>query len=373
MKVCVTGLRGVPAIMGGVESHCEELYPRLRRLMPEAQIEIIGRRPYAGAEPYDFAGLRVTPLSALPSKYFEALSNTLLAIFYARFKARADLVHIHAIGPGILAPLARLMGMKTVVTHHGKDYQRQKWNRFAKTTLEAGEWLAIKSADRVMVVSDSLTQELAGRFPENSDKLEYVPNGMPTPADFERGDDGATLARFGLECGNYVLAVGRLVPEKGFHDLVAAFELSGAAGKLVIVGAADHADSYSETLMSRASERIVFTGRQDHGALGAFYRNASLFVLPSYHEGLPIVVLEAARFGAPIVASDIPANRDIGLAAVNYFPVGDVMALRDKLAADHSGFGIDAEAISARFDWDQIAQRTAAVYRACAGVAGAVG
>jgi glycosyltransferase involved in cell wall biosynthesis len=369
IKVCIVGLRGVPAIMGGVEAHCEQLYPRLRHLMPEAEFEIIGRRAYTGPEAYEYQGIRVTPLGGVEGKYFEALSHTFVAILYARFKAHADLIHIHAIGPGVLAPLAKLLGMRTVVTHHGKDYLRQKWNRFAKALLAAGEWLSVMAAERTVVVSGTLAQELARRYPARADHIVYVPNGMPASSGREGASeaDEAVLQRFGLAKNSYVLAVGRLVPEKGFHDLIAAFDAAPATLKLVIAGAADHTDRYSQALLAQASERIVFTGFQDHGTLGALYRNAGLFVLPSYHEGLPIVVLEAARYGAPILISDISANLDIGLEPGNYFPVGDVSALRGKLAGGYDGFNVDVEAISRQFDWDLIAQRTAAVYRDCRG------
>lgn len=364
MKVCVAGLRGVPAVMGGVESHCEELYPRLYALMPNAAFEIIGRRAYTGPKAYEFQGVKVTPLASVPGKHFEAFSHTLLAVLYARFSAKADMIHIHGIGPGVLAPLALLLGMKTVVTHHGQDYLRQKWNRLAKAVLAAGEWLSIMSADRLIVVSSSLASDLAARHPGRSGKMTYVPNGMPMATDIDPSAAvPEVLARFGLRPGGYVLAVGRLVPEKGFHDLIAAF--SGLPGdlKLVIAGAADHQDRYSQALLESGGERVIFTGFQDHASLAALYAAAGLFVLPSYHEGLPIVVLEAARYGAPILVSDIAANRDIGLMPQNYFPVGDVRALHEKLSEPFEVYHVDVEAISARFDWDLVAQHTAAVYR----------
>lgn len=367
LKVCVLGLRGVPAIMGGVETHCEELYPRLRRLMPDAEIEIIGRKLYTGAAGYDYQGVRITPLPAARSKHFEALSNSLLGVLHARFRARADLVHVHAIGSGLLTPLARLLGMKAVVTHHGQDYHRQKWSRAAKLALAAGEWIAILTADRVMVVSRSVTEALARRHPRRSPKLEYVPNGMPKPAppNSAPGSGAAVLESFGLAPGGYILAVGRLVPEKGFHDLVAAFKGLDSDLKLVIAGATDHQDRYSEALLRCASDRIVFTGFQGQAALSALYESAAVFVLPSYHEGLPIVVLEAARYGAPILISNIAPNRDIGLPAQNYFRLGDVLELRRRLAGPLDPLRVDAASISAQFDWDVIAARTAAIYRAC--------
>lgn len=365
IKICVTGLRGVPGVMGGVETHCEELYPRLKRLMPDADIEIVGRSPYMGSKAYDFEGVRVTPLHALRHKYFEAISNTLLAVFYARFRARADVLHMHAIGPGLLTPLAKLLGLKAVVTHHGQDYRRQKWNRAAKAVLAAGEWLAAASADRVLIVSQAVRQELAQRHPRRAGKLVYVPNGAPALAESEpgRAADAEVLARFGLAKDGYVLGVGRLVPEKGFHDLLDAFAAAGANLKLVIAGAADHEDDYSQSLLRRAGKAVVFTGFLGRDELGALYRNAAVFVLPSYHEGLPIVVLEAARHGAPLLLSDIAANREIGLDQGNYFPVGDVGALESRLRASFKSLRADPEAIAARFDWDKAASRTAEVYR----------
>ena len=110
-KICVVGLRGVPGVMGGIESHCEQIFPRLKRLSNDYDITIIGRRPYVGDAIYEYEGIRVVPLPAARSKYLEAITNTALAVIYARFRERAQVVHIHGIGPALLGPLARLLGM----------------------------------------------------------------------------------------------------------------------------------------------------------------------------------------------------------------------------------------------------------------------
>ncbi|HEY3148897.1 MAG TPA: glycosyltransferase, partial [Dongiaceae bacterium] len=94
------------------------------------------------------------------------------------------------------------------------------------------------------------------------------------------------------------------------------------------------------------------------------YRNASLFVLPSSHEGLPIAALEAAGMGAPLLLSDIQANRDIDLPAQCYFPVGDVEALRRKLLQPHDTYRIDQRSIADRFDWALVARQTDDLYAA---------
>lgn len=364
-RICVTGLRGIPGVMGGIESHCEQVFPRLKALRSDYDITIIGRRSYIQDQPYEHCGLRVVALPTIKNKYFEAISNTAIAVLYARFVLKSDILHIHGIGPALMGPLARLLGMKVVVTHHGKDFERAKWNRVAKAVLRLGERVATSAGNRVIVVSQSVTEELRRRSPKLAAKVCYIPNGMTEfPAATPGEDDTAILRQFGVEPGRYILAVGRLVPEKGFHDLIAAFKIARPDGKLLIVGKADHDNSYSRSLLRHESDQVVFGGFQTHAVLKALYRRAGLFVLPSTHEGLPISALEAASQNAPILLSDIQPNLDIGLASGNYFPVGDVQALSAKLLADYATYRVNRDDIAARFDWGRISEATERVYAA---------
>jgi glycosyltransferase involved in cell wall biosynthesis len=366
-RVCVVGLRGIPGVMGGIESHCEQVFPRLQALGDEYEITIIGRKPYLPSGAHEYRGVRVVPLPAVKHKYLEAITNTTLAVLYARFALKAQILHIHGIGPALLAPLGRALGMKLVVTHHGQDFERQKWNAIAKAMLRLGERCATAAADRMIVVSKSVTEELRRRHPRLRSRIAYIPNGATEFAHGEgRQDEQAVLAQFGLEPRRYILGVGRLVPEKAFHDLIAAFDGANPACKLAIAGAADHEDDYSRSLLRHASDRIRFCGFQTHDALHVLYRNAALFVLPSTHEGLPIAALEAANLDVPVLLSDIQPNLDIELAAANYFPVGDVDALREKLLGSYETFRVDREAVARRFNWGRVSEATGQVYAALA-------
>jgi glycosyltransferase involved in cell wall biosynthesis len=367
-RICVVGLRGIPGVMGGIESHCEQVFPRLKALSQQYDITIIGRKPYITGAAYEYQGIRVVPLAAAKHKYLEAISNTALAVFYARFVLKAQILHIHGIGPALLAPLVRLLGMKLVVTHHGQDFEREKWNAIAKAALRLGERCATAAANRIIVVSKSVTEELRRRNPGLKARIDYIPNGATEFPDGDaKEDEQSVLARFGLEPGQYILGVGRLVPEKGFHDLIAAFHRANPPCKLVIAGAADHEDAYSRSLLRHADGRICFCGFQTHDVLRVLYRNAALFVLPSTHEGLPIAALEAANLGVPVLLSNIQPNLDIELTSENYFPVGDVDALSRKLLANYETFRVDREAIGRRFNWGRISEATHQVYAALAG------
>jgi glycosyltransferase involved in cell wall biosynthesis len=366
-RVCVVGLRGIPGVMGGIESHCEQIFPRLKALSGQYDITIIGRKPYIAGGAYEYQGIRVVPLPAFRNKYLEAITNTTLGVFYARFVLNAQILHIHGIGPALLGPLARLLGMKLVVTHHGQDFERQKWNAVAKAALRLGERCATTAANRIIVVSKSVTEELRRRNPRVRSRIDYIPNGATEFPDAEaREDERSVLAQFELEPHRYILGVGRLVPEKGFHDLIAAFHRANPPHKLAIAGAADHEDDYSRSLLRHAEDRIRFLGFQSHAVLRVLYRNAALFVLPSTHEGLPIAALEAANLGVPVLLSDIRPNLDIELASENYFSAGDIGALKRKLLADYETFRVDGDAIARRFNWGRVSEATGQVYAALA-------
>ena len=363
MKVCVLGLRGIPDVVGGIETHCQQLLPRLKQIRPADDFVVLSREAYVPPGPYDHDGLKVVPLWHARGRHFEAITNALVAVFHARFKSHCEVVHIHAIGPALVAPLARALGLKVVVTHHGTDYDRAKWNSFAKWVLRMGERCAVRFSDRVIAVSPTLCQSLKQAFPRHASKIFYVPNGASHfDAHPANADMNGVLQRFGLERGNYVISVGRIVPEKGFHDLVEAYGRSGIDAKLVIVGGAEDGDPYFQKLRQNAGKNIVFTGYMGQADLAVLLSDASLFVLPSYHEGLPIAALEAASCGAPILLSDIQPNKDLGLPESNYFRVGDIDDLSENLQRDPDTFRIDLQATIERFDWDVIARQTSDVY-----------
>ena len=118
MKIVVTGTRGIPNILGGVETHCEELFPRIAQ--KGIDITIIRRKSYVHDSLTRYKGVELVDIETPKKKSFEAIIHTFKAIMKAK-SLHADIVHIHAIGPALLTPLARLLGMKVVFTHHGPD------------------------------------------------------------------------------------------------------------------------------------------------------------------------------------------------------------------------------------------------------------
>lgn len=361
--VCVLGLRGIPGIMGGVESHCEELLPRLAQGARTLRFLVIGRRHYAGSRPTIYRNIVVFPVPAPRRQSLETLVSSFLGLLYAR-RVGARAVHIHAVASGLLAPLARLLGMKVMLTVHGADYERAKWGRLARMVLRLGERVGVRHADAVICVAPSLTRSLQKRYPARAARIRYVPNGTaPLEA---HGDAHGLLSRFGLEPRRFLLAVGRIEPGKGFELLIDALRKSGRTEKLLIAGAAQLGAGYAARLMARTDEQVMFAGQLAKGDLAHLYANAALFVLPSYHEGLPICALEAGALGCPLLLSDIPGNRDLGLPADHYFRSGDAMSLAQALRGPFERYAV-TPSMFASFDWDEVSSRTLAIYRSVLG------
>ena len=353
MKICAIGLRGIPDVMGGIESHCQQLYPKM--VKQGAEVTVLARSPYVSQKRYEYEGVEVISVWALRHKLLETFLHTFIAIIYARLFVKPDIVHLHAIGPALFTPLARLLGMKVMVTHHGADYDRQKWSPFAKKVLKFGEKMGITYGNRVLVVGRSLSELLKQSFPKHSDKISFVPNGM-LPTLTGKITPDYLPKDLDIDADSYILTVGRLVPEKGFHDLVDAYKQANVSAKLVIVGDADHEDDYSKTLKRTASSSIIFAGRRSGDELKALYQHASVFVLPSYHEGLPIVALEAISAGSKVLLSDISPNIDIEAPCDSYFKVGNVQELSVKLSTFLSlNLGLDREEFLNKYDWERIA------------------
>jgi len=348
--------------MGGIEAHCEQIYKIIGEKAADFRITVLARSPYVGPGPYTYANCTLKPIWTIKNKVMETALHTLLGVLQARFGERCDLLHVHAIGPGLFIPLAKILGLKVIATHHGHDYDRLKWGPVARQSLRFGEWCMAVFADQIICVSQASTAKLRATFPRQAHKIHTIPNGAAV-ATGEAPTD--VLKALALVPQRYILAVGRLVPEKGFQDLVAAFRRVDGPYKLVVVGAADHADAFSAELMRAADERVIFAGRRQRHDLATLYRHADLFVLPSYHEGHPIVALEALQARAPVVLSDIVANRDLGLPPHHYVRPGDVDGLAELLAtADFSSYRVDDPLVLARYDWQDIAAQTLEVMRA---------
>jgi glycosyltransferase involved in cell wall biosynthesis len=350
----------MPNVQGGVETHAEELYGRLAPL--GCDVEVIVRSPFVPARQKMFGPLRLTRIWSPRTSGLETLVHSFLGVLYAGF-VRPDILHIHAVGPAIVTPIARMLGLRVVVTHHGPDYDRDKWGGFARWVLRVGESLGMRFASARIVISKVIAGLVRSKYGLGCD---LIPNGVVL-RDFPTRSE--CLVPFGLEPGRYFLQVSRIVPEKRQLDLIQAFAaMKSTAWKLALVGSGG-TDDYTQRVEAAArTSGVVLTGFQSGAALQQLFGHAGAFVLPSSHEGLPIALLEALSYGLPSMASDIPANLEVELDPSSYFPLGDLAALTRKLE-DFAKLPQDAadnrrrkQWVAQKYDWERVARQTLAVY-----------
>ena len=363
IRVVVTGTRGIPNVMGGVETHCEELFPRVARM--GIDVTLVRRSHYVHDGLTEWNGVKLVDINAPRKKAFEAIIHTWRAIFRAK-RLHADVVHIQAIGPALLTPLARLLGMKVVFTHHGPDYDRDKWGLLAKAMLRLGERLGCTCANEVVVISEVIGNIVRCKY-GRTQGVHLIYNGVPRP---EVCDAPGYFAELGIARGKYVLGMSRFVPEKRLHDLVHAFAQwqhchpGRSDMKLVLAGDSDFDDGYSRELKKLARDNgVVMTGFVKGRKLHALLSGCLCYCLPSSHEGLPIALLEAMSYRVPVVVSNIPANLEVGLSPHVYFPVGDIDALAAKLDSVISQPVHHVDYDMTKYDWDKIAAQYVDIYR----------
>ena len=360
MKVAFIGQKGLPATYGGVERHVEELSVRLAAHGHQACV--YSRPHYNPAAPAEYRGVEVVTLPSVATKHLDAITHVAVCTAHA-LRHHADIVHYHAVGPALLSWVPRTRGVRAVVTVHGSDWQRPKWGGGASLALRAGEWMAMHAPDATIVVSHALAQELGTRYGRPA---HYIPNGIS----LEAGDDAGILEELGLEAEGYVLFASRLVPEKGAHYLAEAWRRLGSPLPLVMAGDSSFSGEYVRSLRAAcAHDHVVFPGYVYGARLATLFRNAALFVLPSDLEGLPLVLLEALGYGTPVLASDIPPNREVLGDLGRTFAAGSVddlqrqlKAVLDVLPALREQARQAAPSIAAAFDWDVVAKETIALY-----------
>ncbi len=368
LRVAMIGCRGVPARWGGVERHVEELGAELAAR--GHQVTVFCRSNYAAAEAVrTHRGMRLAHLPTVGTKHLDAIVHSALATA-AAMVGPFDVVHYHALGPGMCALLPRYLSTsKVVLTVHGLDDQRAKWGSLGRTVLGAAGWLSARVPDATIVVSRDLQRHYSERHGRPS---VYVPNGTTVPAP---GRSGGVLDRLGLERGRYLLFVGRLVPEKAPDLLLRAFQRVGGDWRLALAGDSSFTERYVRDLRlrARADPRVVLAGFRYGAELAELYAGAGAFVLPSLLEGMPLTLLEAASHGTPVLASAIPPHIEVlGRDGPGHRLVapGDELALAAALrraladpAGERAGAGALRDRVLATYRWEAAAAATEEVYR----------
>lgn len=365
LRVAMIGQRGLPATMGGVEHHVEEIGRRLADRGHD--ITVFCRTNYATSGLRRYRGMTLRYVPTIATKHLDAVVHSALSTGAAMAGA-FDVIHYHALGPGLFSPLPRVLSSASVVqTIHGLDYERAKWGQGTQAILRSAAWLSARVPDTTIVVSRALGSHYEA---EHGRAAVYITNGVDPPS-----HEGARQIqdRYGLTPGSYFLFVGRMVPEKAPDMLVRAFTQVPGGRRLVLAGGSGFTDRYLADLEAMTDRRVLFTGYVCGTLLDELYANAAAFVLPSTVEGLPLTLLEAAAHGTPVVASAIAPHLEVlgGRDGPGHriFASGDEAGLARALIravadpeAERRGASAVRAKVLAEYRWDEAVDATEQVY-----------
>lgn len=363
MKIAMIGQKGIPSRAGGVEIHVEELAAGL--VEAGAEVDVYCRRYYCKNRVKEHRGIHLIYIPTISTKHLDAIIYTFLATIVALGKGY-DVFHYHACGPSSLCWIPKLFGKKVVCTTHGLDWKRAKWGAIGQDYLKFGEKIIGKYADEIIVLNDPMKEYFLNTYGRETN---VIPNGVEAPAILEAE---LIKEKWGLEKESYILFLGRLVPEKGIHYLIEAYQRLHTDKKLVIAGGSSHSDDYVERLaaMSIDNDNIIMTGFVSGKTLEELYSNAFLYVLPSDVEGLPISLLEAMSYKRCCLTSDIEENTTTSMNNAFSFKKGNVQDLYEKLKEivelpreEIVRIGEQAGAfVLNKYRWKNVVDKTLAVY-----------
>lgn len=305
MKLVFIGGRGIH-ILGGIENYMLNLTRELTKLGHECIVYC--ESDHSEVEMLD--GVKVIyhsgPQSNLLCKPWCGLKATLRTVFGMR---GVDFIHYNAWPPSLWCWIPRLFGIPSCMEGHGLEWQRSKYSPKAQKIMKFMESITAKMNHHLIMCSEGQVEYFRKEYGKESI---CIPGAVTLP-DLTKPNDSDVLERFGLTKKKYFLFMGRLVQDKNPDYLIKAFIKNNPADyKLVIAGSNDAMPDYVASLhqLGAGHEDVVFTGAVYSDDKSKLLQNAYCFCLPSTIEGLSIVMMEAASYHLPVIASDIDANRE---------------------------------------------------------------
>lgn len=371
MKVAMIGHKRIPSHEGGIEVVVEELAARMVQRGHEVTCynrsgEHVSGKQYTEERRKEYRGIRLRHVPTIDKKGLAAVTSSFFGCLAAAF-GNYDVVHVHAEGPAFFCWIPKLLGKRVIVTIHGLDWARGKWNGgFGAWYIRQGEKMAVRFADEIIVLNHSTHDYFQTTYGRET---HYIPNGV-NPANLRAPE--LIRSRFGLEKDSYILYLGRIVPEKNCHLLCEAYTRIKTDKKLVIAGGSSDSQDYMDALKEQVKDNpdIILTGFVDGQLRDELYSNAYLFVLPSDLEGMSLCLLEAMSYGNCVLCTDIEESANVVGEHGFRFRKDSAESLADEInyALAHPN-AVDvfkktaAEYICNRFQWDAVVDATLKLYQ----------
>jgi len=372
-----------PRVVGGIARHCEGLAKALVQQNHEVHLFTLD---FPGSPNYEeMDGVKVyrasTELGHPNFLTWVLLFNHFLTKRMADVAQTIDfdVMHVHdwlAAFSGI--SFKHYLKKPMVLTVHSTEVGRaQGLHSPDSFSINGIEWWAMYEADRIIVCSQSMKNEICGHFNLPLDKVDVIPNAIDATKYQTSVDRGSVRQRYGVGYGEkLILCVGRLVPQKGIEYFIRAIPHIAKRypeAKFIIVGEGWSRDILeSEARASGHGGKIQFTGFASDQEVINLMTSADVLVVPSVYEPFGIVALEGMASGVPVLASKVGGLSEViehdrtGLFVYPKSPESIAWGI-DRILSDpdHAKWLTEnaKEKLQNAYSWEAVAMKTVEVYR----------
>jgi glycosyltransferase involved in cell wall biosynthesis len=302
VKIALIGTRGVPANYGGFETCAEEIAVGLAARGHD--VTAYCRPGNAEGDPAEYQGVKLIYQPFIDSKLLSTFSHTFHCLRHAR-KQDFDVLMVFNAGNSPLTIIPRLRGELMAINVDGLEWKRAKWGRFPKLYYQFAEWIASKTAHRVVSDSRRIQAYYDERWKTPSTFIAYGAHVQGA----ERPD---VLAEYGLEKDGYFFVASRLEPENNADTTVEAFGKVDTDKKLVIAGAANWDSPFVERLKDTDDERVVFLGGvYTPGHIRELHSGCFAYVHGNEVGGTNPALLKAMGYGNCVLSIDVDYNAEV--------------------------------------------------------------
>ena len=312
-RIAILGTRGIPARYGGFETFAEQLSLRLAQL--GCEVTVYAEADHADEPARVWRGVRVQPVRVPRWGAASVIGYDLKCLWDAR--RNVDLVYMLGYGAAFACFLPRLYGVPVWINVDGLEWARSKWNGLARRYLRWMEWVASRTATRVIADAEAIAQRFRQLYPRGA-VCSYVAYGAPlVPRASPPHANDSTGAQA------YFLVVARLEPENHVLDILHGHQLyrqQGGVVPLLIVGDHTRHTAYCAKLQACAGEGVQFLGAiHDQAKLRALRVGALAYLHGHSVGGTNPSLLEALGCASLVVAHDNPFNREVLGEHADYF------------------------------------------------------
>lgn len=361
----------------GIGRYARSIMPACATAFPEAEFTVWWAPDGRGRPPFADAAIGAFPASTQvqlrEGPIFRRQMDRLLfrlrcPIPFQALAGRGDVAY----SPDFTVP--HLWGGPEVVTIH--DLAFEITPEFAPEALRrylgAAVPRAAHRAAHVMTVSETTKRDVMERLNLPSERIKVAANAADSAFFAAEPLSAATKRLVGLP-DDYLLIVGTIEPRKNHLTLFRALEAAGSRIDLPLVVVGRVGWSANPILAAarplQAAGRVILLDYVEERLLPGIYAGAAALVYPSWYEGFGLPIVEALAVGVPVVASDVPAHREVGGGEPVWCEPGDAESIAAAIERSLAQPGRRSEEGRRRttwartFDWSTSGQRLATTLR----------